>query len=238
MPAALLPAAPARVRPATARDLDAIAAIFAHYVTTSVITFEECPPTAADWQRQLGRLAERRLPFLVADVAGAVAGYAYASPWRPQPAYRHTAEDSVYLAPDRRGRGLGRLLLDGLLDQCAAAGLRQVIAVIADTGDPASLALHRACGFADAGRLREVGDKHGRRIDTVLLQRALSAGGARLAPGRPQFAGAGLIFVIATGCPPVRPGNRSRSREITPRPRGDGSRGGGRAERLPCLTRA
>jgi L-amino acid N-acyltransferase YncA len=179
MPAALLPAAPARVRPATARDLDAIAAIFAHYVTTSVITFEECPPTAADWQRQLGRLAERRLPFLVADVAGAVAGYAYASPWRPKPAYRHTVENSVYLAPARRGQGLGRLLLDELLAACAAAGARQVIAVIADTGDPASLALHRACGFADAGRLRQVGHKHGQLIDTVLLQREVGGAGAR-----------------------------------------------------------
>ena len=102
---------------------------------------------------------------------GTVAGYAYASPWRPKPAYRHTVEDSVYLAPGRRGRGLGRLLLDGLLAGCAAAGAQQVIAVIADTGDPASLALHRACGFTDAGRLREVGGKHGRVIDTVLLQR-------------------------------------------------------------------
>jgi L-amino acid N-acyltransferase YncA len=163
----------ARLRPAAAADLGAVAAIFAHYVTSSVITFEETPPALAHWRGQLGQRAADGLPFLVADVAGAVAGYAYASPWRPKPAYRHTVEDSVYLAPDRRGRGLGRLLLDGLLAGCAAAGVRQVIAVIADTGDPASLALHRACGFADAGRLREVGDKHGRRIDTVLLQRAL-----------------------------------------------------------------
>jgi L-amino acid N-acyltransferase YncA len=163
----------ARLRPAAAGDLGAIAGIFAHYVTSSVISFEETPPTLAHWRGRLGARAGDGLPFLVADVAGAVAGYAYASPWRPQPAYRHTAEDSVYLAPDHRGRGLGRLLLDGVLDRCAAAGLRQVIAVIADTGDPASLALHRACGFADAGRLREVGDKHGRRIDTILLQRAL-----------------------------------------------------------------
>jgi L-amino acid N-acyltransferase YncA len=164
----------AHLRPATPADLGAVAAIFAHYVTSSVITFEETPPAVAHWRGQLGQRAADGLPFLVADVAGTVAGYAYASPWRPKPAYRHTAEDSVYLAPDRRGRGLGRLLLDGLLTGCAAAGVRQVIAVIADTGDPASLALHRACGFADAGRLREVGDKHGRRIDTVLLQRALS----------------------------------------------------------------
>ena len=157
--------------PATAADLGAIAGIFAHYVTSSVITFEETPPAVAHWRARLRRQAESGLPFLVADVTGTVAGYAYASPWRPQPAYRHTVEDSVYLAPGRRGRGLGRLLLDGLLAGCAAAGARQVIAVIADTGDPASVALHRACGFTDAGRLREVGGKHGRVIDTVLLQR-------------------------------------------------------------------
>jgi L-amino acid N-acyltransferase YncA len=166
-----MPSEQAHLRPATAADLGAIAGIFAHYVTSSVITFEETPPDGAHWRARLRRQAESGLPFLVADVTGTVAGYAYASPWRPQPAYRHTVEDSVYLAAGRRGRGLGRLLLDGLLAGCAAAGARQVIAVIADTGDPASLALHRACGFTDAGRLREVGGKHGRVIDTVLLQR-------------------------------------------------------------------
>jgi len=170
-----MPSEQAHLRPATAADLGAVAGIFAHYVTSSVITFQETPPDVAYWRQHLRRQACSGLPFLVADLAGTVAGYAYASPWRPQPAYRHTVEDSVYLAPGRRGRGLGRLLLDGLLAGCAAAGARQVIAVIADTGDPASLALHRACGFTDAGRLREVGHKHGRAVDTVLLQRAVGA---------------------------------------------------------------
>jgi L-amino acid N-acyltransferase YncA len=163
------------VRPATADDLRAVAEIFAHYVTSSVVTFEEDPPTLTHWRERLEACAERRLPFLVAEdeAEGTVAGYAYASPWRPKPAYRHTAEDSVYLAPAYRGKGLGRLLLDALLAACAPAGVRQVIAVIADTGDPASVALHRACGFTDAGRLRHVGHKHGRWIDTVLWQRAV-----------------------------------------------------------------
>jgi phosphinothricin acetyltransferase len=161
------------LRPAADTDLGAVAEIFAHYVTSSVISFEETPPTVLQWRQRLRLLAERGLPFLVAAAGGTVAGYAYASPWRPAPGYRHTVEDSVYLAPHYRGQGLGRLLLGGLLEACAAAGVRQVIAVIADTGDPASLALHRACGFADAGRLREVGHKHGRSIDTVLLQRAV-----------------------------------------------------------------
>lgn len=166
----------ALVRTATAADAEAIAGIFAHYVTSSIVTFEETPPTAGQWQARLADLAASGLPVLVAELDGAVAGYAYASPWRPKPAYRHTVEDTVYLAPHSRGRGLGRLLLDALLDACAAAGVRQVIAVIADTGDPASAALHYRCGFTQAGRLSEVGHKHGRWVDTLLLQRPLRTG--------------------------------------------------------------
>ena len=165
-----------RVRPAGGADLAAVAGILAFYVTNSVATFEEDPPDVPQWHQRLRDLAERKLPFLVAEAGGTVAGYAYASPWRPKSAYRHTVEDSVYLAPGRRGRGLGRLLLESLLTGCADAGVRQVVAVIADSGDPASVALHRACGFADAGRLRQVGYKHGRWVDTVLLQRELRAG--------------------------------------------------------------
>lgn len=161
------------VRAATLADLEAVAGILAFYVTGSVATFEEDPPGVPWWRQRLGDLAERKLPFLVAEADGVIAGYAYASPWRPKPAYRHTVEDSVYLAPGQRGRGLGRMLLQSLLAGCADAGVRQVIAVIADTGDPASVALHRACGFADAGRLSQVGYKHGRWIDTRLMQREL-----------------------------------------------------------------
>ena len=124
----------------------------------------------------------RGLPFLVAETGGVVAGDAYASPWRPKPAYRHTAEDSVYLAPGQRGRGLGRLLLEALLAGCADADVRQVVAVIVDSGDPASAALHQACGFAVAG-LSRVGYKHGRWIDTLLMQRGLGPGRAGLGGG-------------------------------------------------------
>jgi L-amino acid N-acyltransferase YncA len=165
-----------RVRPASVADLGTVASILAFYVTNSVATFEEDPPGVPQWQQRLGDLADRRLPFLVAEAGGTVAGYAYVTPWRPKPAYRHTVEDSVYLAPGQRGRGLGRLLLESLLTGCADAGMRQVIAVIADSGDPASVALHRACGFAEAGRLSQAGYKHGRWIDTVLLQRGLQPG--------------------------------------------------------------
>jgi L-amino acid N-acyltransferase YncA len=164
----------AQVRPATAADAGAVADIFAHYVNGSVVTFEETPPTAGDWERKLADLREMGLPFLVAEAAAQVVGYAYATPWRPKPAYRHTVEDSVYLAPGWTGKGLGRLLLTTLIAGCARAGARQMIAVIADSGEDASAALHRGCGFTDAGRLAAVGYKHGRWVDTVLMQRELT----------------------------------------------------------------
>jgi L-amino acid N-acyltransferase YncA len=163
----------ALVRPASADDLAAVTEIFAHYVTTSVISFEETPPVQDDWRDKLAQISDLGLPFLIAEHEGELAGYCYATPWRPKPAYRYAAEDSVYLRPGKTGLGLGKLLLTQLLDRCAAAGVRQVIAVIADTRDPASIGLHRACGFADAGRLAAVGYKHGRWIDTILMQRAL-----------------------------------------------------------------
>jgi len=165
------------VRAAVPSDLEPVAAICAHYVTTTVTTFEEVPPAAADWQRRLDDLAGRNLPFLVAEQDGAVCGYAYAGPWRPKPAYRYTVEDTVYVSPARTGRGLGRALLGALLTACEQAGARQVIAVIADTGSDASAALHRRFGFETAGRLRRVGRKHGQWIDTVLMQRELGTRG-------------------------------------------------------------
>ncbi|MGI5352514.1 N-acetyltransferase family protein [Streptomyces sp. CA-250714] len=169
------------VCPATPADLEAVAEIYAHYVTDSVITFEQVPPTVADWRRRLDELSERGLPFLVAKLgsgtgetgeAGEVVGYAYAGPWRPKPAYRHTVENTVYLAPGRTGLGLGSALLTRLLHECEQAGVRQIVAVIADTGSDASPALHRRFGFVPAGRLTGVGHKHGRWIDTILMQRS------------------------------------------------------------------
>ena len=169
-------AADVAIGPAARADLERVAGIFAHYVRNTVVTFETDPPSVADWSRRLDDLAGLGLPFLVARAGGEVAGYAYAGPWRRQPAYRHTLEDSVYLAPGRTGQGLGRRLLGELLTRCADAGLRQVVAVIADAGadSEASIALHRSFGFTHAGRLVGVGRKHGRLIDTVLLQRDLT----------------------------------------------------------------
>jgi L-amino acid N-acyltransferase YncA len=152
------------------RDLDAVAAIFSHYVTTGVATFETVPPTADDWGRKLADVVGRGLPFLVADDGTEVVGFAYASPWRPKPAYDHTVEDTIYLAPGHTGRGIGVGLLGELLARCAEAKMRQVIAVIADTGSDASAALHRKFGFTQVGRLTGVGHKHDRWIDTVLMQ--------------------------------------------------------------------
>jgi L-amino acid N-acyltransferase YncA len=161
------------VRLAVPADAEPVAAIFAHYVATSAATFEESPPSAADWRRRLDDLGRAGLPFLIAEADGEVRGFAYASPWRPKPAYRYTVEDTVYLSPGHTGRGLGSALLGALLARCADAGVRQVIAVIADTGTDASAALHRRFGFTQAGRLTGVGRKHGRWIDTVLMQREL-----------------------------------------------------------------
>ncbi|MDR3660066.1 MAG: GNAT family N-acetyltransferase [Mycobacterium sp.] len=160
-------------RIATEADLPAIAEIYAHYVLGSVASFELEPPVADEWQRRFAGIVDAGLPFLVVERNGRIAGYAYCRPWNTRPAYQGTVEDSIYLAPWATGQGAGSELLTALLAACRAAGVLQVIAVIADSGDPASIALHQKLGFADAGRLREVGHKHGRDIDTVLLQCSL-----------------------------------------------------------------
>ncbi len=162
------------VRPTAPDDLDAISVIYAHHVETGVATFELIPPHREEWERRLATARERELPFLTAILGDDIVGYAYCSPWKLRPAYRHTVENSIYLAPETAGRGIGTLLLQGLLDGCTAAGIREVIAVVVDTDEAAaSLALHRKHGFAEAGRLRAVGYKHGRWLDTVLLQCSL-----------------------------------------------------------------
>jgi L-amino acid N-acyltransferase YncA len=163
------------IRPATSDDLAAVGAIFAWYAEHTVSTFEETGRTDREWARILVHLEDLGLPFLVAVADGDIAGYAYASPWRGKPAYRHTVEDSVFVQPGMTGRGTGRLLLAALLAGCAEGGVRQVIAIIAETGDPASAALHERLGFTMAGRLTAVGRKHDRWIDTLLYQRPIAA---------------------------------------------------------------
>ncbi|GAA0244349.1 GNAT family N-acetyltransferase [Actinomadura nitritigenes] len=164
------------VRAVRADDLDGVAAIAAHYVLNSTATFAETPQTVAEWRERLGDLEGRGLPFLVAEADGEVAGYAYAGPWRPKPAYRYTVEDTIYLDPRHLGKGLGTALLGELVERAAKAGMRQMIAVIADAAGDGSVALHRRFGFVEAGRLSDVGHKQGRWISTILMQRALGPG--------------------------------------------------------------
>ncbi|MET7466299.1 N-acetyltransferase family protein [Nonomuraea sp. NPDC005501] len=161
------------LRPLSEADLPAVAAIYAHYVDRTVATFDETPPGVEDWRGKTAAITGAGLPFLVTEEDGEVTGFAYAGPFRPKPAYRHTVEDTIYLAPGATGRGLGRLLLGELIERAARARARQMVAVIADSGDPASLRLHTAFGFEQAGRLRGVGFKHDRWIDTILLQLTL-----------------------------------------------------------------
>lgn len=161
------------VRPLAVADLGRVSEIFAWYAANSVATFDCTPRPEQEWRDLLAVLADLDLPFLVAEEDGEIAGYAYAGPWRRKPAYRHTVEDSIFIAPGMTGQGIGRHLLTRLMTGCASAGARQIVAVIADTDEDASVRLHAACGFRQAGRLSSVGYKHGRWIDTVLMQRSL-----------------------------------------------------------------
>jgi len=158
------------IRGAEADDMPAVATIFARYVLDTVITFELQPPSVQEWREKQRELEAAGWPFLVAVVGDEIIGYAYVVPWRSKPAYRHTVESTIYLAPEHTGQGHGRDLLEELLARASAGDARQVIAVIADTGSPASVALHRRAGFEDVGRLRNVGFKHGQWLDTVLMQ--------------------------------------------------------------------
>jgi L-amino acid N-acyltransferase YncA len=162
------------IRPALDRDVPEIAAIYAHYVLHALPTFELEPPDPDEIARRRAAILARGLPYLVAEIDGAVAGYAYAGPYRPRPAYRFTVEDSVYVRPEQQRKGLGRLLLAELIAQCESAGCRQMIAVIGDSANTPSIRLHEALGFRHVGVLREVGFKFERWVDTVLMQRALA----------------------------------------------------------------
>ena len=167
---------PAIVRDAVAADLPAIARIYGHHVRHGLASFEEQAPSEEEMARRHAEIAGRGFPYLVATVDGAVAGYAYAGPYRPRPAYRHSVENSVYLDPARQRGGIGTLLLAELIRRCEAAGFRQMVAVIGDSGNAASLGLHARLGFRHAGLLTAIGYKHGRWVDSVLMQRALGPG--------------------------------------------------------------
>jgi L-amino acid N-acyltransferase YncA len=162
------------VRPADIGDAATVAAIYAHHVATSAATFDESAPSTEEIAGKIASITSARLPFLVAEIQDEVGGFAYLAPYHRRSAYRYTVENSVYVAPDLQGRGVGRALLERLLAEAEQVGVREVVAIIAVTDDPASVALHRACGFSEAGRLRAVGFKHGRWYDTLLMQRSLT----------------------------------------------------------------
>lgn len=164
------------LRPSTPADAPALAAIYAHHVLHGTGTFELEPPDAAEMARRRDDVTAKGLPWLVAERDGAVLGYAYANHFRPRRAYRFCLEDSVYVAPEAQGRGLGRLLLAELLARSSALGARQMLAVIGDAQNAGSIALHRALGFEPTGVLRASGWKAGRWLDVVLMQRALGLG--------------------------------------------------------------
>ena len=166
----------ALLRPSRADDVAAIQAIYAHHVATGTASFELEAPTLAEMAARREAILARSLPYLAAEREGRLVGYAYAAPYRPRPAYRFTVEDSIYLAPDAIGHGIGRLLLDGLIEACTGLGQRQMVAVIGDSGQVPSIRLHERCGFDRIGVVRDVGWKFGRWLDTVIMQRALGPG--------------------------------------------------------------
>jgi phosphinothricin acetyltransferase len=168
------------IRPAVAADLPHIQRIYAHHVLTGLASFEETPPDLADMTRRWQTIVETGLPYVVTECPdGEIAGYAYAGPYRPRSAYRFTVEDSIYLDPAFQGRGLGRALLTRLITDATACGKRQMIAVIGDSANAASIGVHRALGFEMTGTFKAIGLKFGRWVDTVLMQRALGEGAAR-----------------------------------------------------------
>ncbi|MGH8618292.1 MAG: GNAT family N-acetyltransferase [Burkholderiales bacterium] len=170
------------VRAARADDLPAITAIYAHHVRHGAASFELAPPDAAEMRQRYDAIRALGWPYLVAERGGEVVGYAYAALYRTRPAYRYTAEDSVYVRHDLAGHGIGARLMPALIAACETAGIRQLIAVIGDSANLGSVRLHEKFGFAAIGVLPAVGWKFGRWVDSVLMQRAIGDGADSGAP--------------------------------------------------------
>lgn len=165
-----------QIRASTDADVPAIAAVYAHHVLHGTGTFEIDPPSPADMAARRGDVLARGLPFLVAEQDGQLLGYAYCNWFKPRPAYRFSAEDSIYLSPAAAGRGIGRQLLTALVQQAEACGVRKLIAVIGDSANAPSIGVHRALGFADVGVIRSCGWKFERWLDIVLMEKPLGPG--------------------------------------------------------------
>jgi phosphinothricin acetyltransferase len=157
--------------------------IYAHHVLHGLATFEEVPPSADELLSRRASVLKLGLPYLVAELDGRVVGYSYATAYRSRPAYRYTIEDSVYVADGLGGQGIGTALLDALIARCEIGPWRQMLAVVGDSGNEGSIALHRRLGFQPVGTLKAVGFKLGRWVDTVLMQRELGEGRGALPRG-------------------------------------------------------
>jgi phosphinothricin acetyltransferase len=164
------------IRDAVLADVPAIAAIYRPAVLTGTASFELEPPDDAEMVRRFNAIKEGGFPYLVAEIGGKVQGYCYVSQYRPRPAYRFSVENSIYVAPETQGTGVGRVLLAALIQRCTDQGYRQMIAVIGDTANAPSMGLHRAMGFKFSGIIHAIGFKHGRWLDSVMMQLPLGPG--------------------------------------------------------------
>lgn len=164
------------IRASSDADVAAITAIYTHHVLHGTGTFEIDPPSAQDMAARRADVLSKGLPYLVAEEDGRVLGFAYCNWFKPRPAYRFSAEDSIYVADEARGKGLGRLLLDALIARAEAAGVRKLLAVIGDSANAGSIGVHRAAGFTEVGVMRSVGWKFGAWRDIVLMEKPLGAG--------------------------------------------------------------
>jgi L-amino acid N-acyltransferase YncA len=169
------------IRPAIDADIGAITTIYAHHVLSGTGTFETTPPTEEDMAGRRSDVLSKGLPYLVVEDASGILGFAYCNWFKPRPAYRFSAEDSIYLAPAAQGLGLGRLLLTELMAQAERTGVRKLIAVIGDSANSGSIGLHKACGFSHVGILSACGWKFGRWLDVVLMERSIGLGNSNAA---------------------------------------------------------
>ena len=188
---------PIQIRPSKAADMPAIAEIYGYHVHNGLASFELLAPSIDEMTQRRADVISRNFPYLVAEVDGRVAGYAFASLYRARPAYRHTLEDSVYVHKDFTGRGIGRALLDALLEACVKTGARQMIAVIGDSANTASIKLHAACGFKRTGTLKAVGFKFGQWVDSVIMQRTIGEGAKTLPVERETSGGYAAAAALA-----------------------------------------
>ena len=174
------------IRASLHEDIGAITAIYAHHVFNSTGTFETEAPSPAEMANRRADVLDKGLPYLVAVDGGRVIGFAYGNWFKPRPAYRYSVEDSIYLAPDQHGKGLGRALLAELLARCEAAGIRKMMAIIGDSANTASVGLHRALGFELVGKVDACGWKFGAWRDIVIMQKTLGLGDTQPPADKPR----------------------------------------------------